>query len=86
MCVCLRVSIFVPILRSVVIASVAMDLLESATRPSMSSWHLETLRDSRRHVVMEIMRDKVEGEKEDRGGGVYRDHFIDVEENDRSVR
>jgi hypothetical protein len=33
----------VPILRSVVIASVAMDLLESATRPSMSSWHLDTL-------------------------------------------
>lgn len=25
------------------IASVAMDLLESATRPSMSSWHLDTL-------------------------------------------
>jgi hypothetical protein len=34
---------YVPILRSVVIASVAMDLLESATRPSMSSWHLDTL-------------------------------------------
>lgn len=39
----MRVIVFVPILRSVVIASVAMDLLESATRPSMSSWHLDTL-------------------------------------------
>ena len=33
----------VPILRRVVMASVAIDLLESATSPSMSSWHLDTL-------------------------------------------
>lgn len=43
---CMYVSMNVcnePILRRVVMASVAMDLLESATSPSMSSWHLDTL-------------------------------------------
>ena len=36
---------FLPILRRVVIANVAIDRLASETNPSISSWHLETLRE-----------------------------------------
>ena len=36
---------FLPILRRVVIANVAIDRLASETNPSISSWHLETLKE-----------------------------------------
>ena len=36
---------YLPILSRVVIANVAIDRLESETKPSISSWHLDTLID-----------------------------------------